>query len=98
MQVLRRLEGAYALLITSSHFPGELVATRRGSPLMFGVRNSRSADRRRFRALADLQGDCFGDSALECFIASDDKALIEHTRVRAPHSLLRCENSWLCSW
>lgn len=37
--VFRELEGAYALLIKSSHYPGEVVATRRGSPLIVGVKS-----------------------------------------------------------
>jgi glutamine---fructose-6-phosphate transaminase (isomerizing) len=37
MAVLQRLEGAYAILIRSSHYPGQLVACKRGSPLIFGL-------------------------------------------------------------
>ncbi|EPX72587.1 glutamine-fructose-6-phosphate transaminase [Schizosaccharomyces octosporus yFS286] len=40
--VFRELEGAYALLIKSSHYPGEIVATRRGSPLIVGVKSSQN--------------------------------------------------------
>uniref|UniRef100_A0A7N6BHN4 glutamine--fructose-6-phosphate transaminase (isomerizing) n=1 Tax=Anabas testudineus TaxID=64144 RepID=A0A7N6BHN4_ANATE len=32
-------EGAFALVFKSRHFPGEAVATRRGSPLLIGVRS-----------------------------------------------------------
>lgn len=35
--VCERLEGSYALLVVSSLHPGELVATRRGSPLVIGL-------------------------------------------------------------
>jgi glutamine---fructose-6-phosphate transaminase (isomerizing) len=38
MEVLKRLEGAYAILVRSSHYPGEMVACKRGSPLIFGVK------------------------------------------------------------
>lgn len=38
MEVLSQLEGASALLFKSSHYPGELVACRRGSPLIVGLR------------------------------------------------------------
>lgn len=38
MEVMGQLEGAYALLVKSRHFPGELVACKRGSPLILGVR------------------------------------------------------------
>ena len=33
-----QLEGAYALLVKSRHYPGELVACKRGSPLILGLR------------------------------------------------------------
>lgn len=37
-EVVKQLEGAYALLIKSSVYPGELVACRRGSPLILGMK------------------------------------------------------------
>lgn len=37
-QVLCELEGSYGLLIKSNHFPGEICATRKGSPLLVGVK------------------------------------------------------------
>lgn len=36
--VVKQLEGAYALAFKSKHFPGECVATRRGSPLLIGIK------------------------------------------------------------
>lgn len=38
MEVFSQLEGASALLFKSSHYPGQMVACRRGSPLIVGVR------------------------------------------------------------
>ncbi|XP_066573046.1 glutamine--fructose-6-phosphate aminotransferase [isomerizing] 2 isoform X2 [Amia ocellicauda] len=38
-RVIQQLEGAFALVFKSSHYPGEAVATRRGSPLLIGVRS-----------------------------------------------------------
>ncbi|KAJ1349690.1 Glucosamine--fructose-6-phosphate aminotransferase 1 [Parelaphostrongylus tenuis] len=38
--VVQQLEGAFALAFKSSNFPGQLVATRRGSPLVFGIKSS----------------------------------------------------------
>ncbi|XP_065578223.1 glutamine--fructose-6-phosphate aminotransferase [isomerizing] 2-like isoform X2 [Artemia franciscana] len=38
-QVIQQLEGAFALCFKSYHFPGELVATRRGSPLLIGIKS-----------------------------------------------------------
>lgn len=37
-QVIQQLEGAFALAFKSKHFPGECVATRRGSPLLVGIK------------------------------------------------------------
>ena len=38
LEVMGHLEGAYALLVKSRHYPGELVACKRGSPLILGLR------------------------------------------------------------
>ncbi|BES94933.1 Glucosamine-fructose-6-phosphate aminotransferase [Nesidiocoris tenuis] len=35
---ISQLEGAFALCFKSTHFPGECVATRRGSPLLVGIK------------------------------------------------------------
>jgi glucosamine--fructose-6-phosphate aminotransferase (isomerizing) len=33
-------EGSYALVFKSRHFPGEMVATRHGSPMMIGIKSA----------------------------------------------------------
>lgn len=38
MEVMHQLEGAYALLFKSPHYPNEIVACKRGSPLLMGVK------------------------------------------------------------
>ncbi|KAG5844209.1 hypothetical protein ANANG_G00159800 [Anguilla anguilla] len=38
-RVIQQLEGAFALVFKSIHYQGEAVATRRGSPLLIGVRS-----------------------------------------------------------
>ncbi|XP_032996121.1 glutamine--fructose-6-phosphate aminotransferase [isomerizing] 2 isoform X2 [Lacerta agilis] len=38
-RVIHQLEGAFALVFKSIHYPGEAIATRRGSPLLIGVRS-----------------------------------------------------------
>ncbi|KAL0974015.1 hypothetical protein UPYG_G00214270 [Umbra pygmaea] len=38
-RVIQQLEGAFALVFKSCNYPGEAVATRRGSPLLIGVRS-----------------------------------------------------------
>jgi glucosamine 6-phosphate synthetase-like amidotransferase/phosphosugar isomerase protein len=36
MEVVSQLEGAFALLIRSTRFPDELMAAKKGSPLLVG--------------------------------------------------------------
>lgn len=38
--VIQQLEGAFALAFKSSRFPGQLVASRRGSPLLVGIKSN----------------------------------------------------------
>ncbi|KAL2536711.1 glutamine-fructose-6-phosphate transaminase (isomerizing) [Forsythia ovata] len=40
IEVMRHLEGAYALIFKSRHYPNELIACKRGSPLLLGVKVS----------------------------------------------------------
>lgn len=40
-QVLHELEGSYGLLVKLVHFPGEVCGTRKGLPLLVGVKTSR---------------------------------------------------------
>lgn len=116
MEVLKRLEGAYAILIRSSHYPGEVIACKRGSPLICGiqvaspptlaptesnheVRNACANNRPGIgTSLAAASSACksvarLGSFAhmshsldramwapsLECWIASDASAVVEHT-------------------
>ncbi|KAK5132467.1 glutamine--fructose-6-phosphate transaminase (isomerizing) [Meristemomyces frigidus] len=39
--VIKELQGAFGLLLKSVHFPGEVVAARKGSPLVVGVRTEK---------------------------------------------------------
>ncbi|QIW99931.1 hypothetical protein AMS68_005449 [Peltaster fructicola] len=39
--VIKELQGAFGLLLKSVHFPGEVVAARKGSPLVVGVKTAR---------------------------------------------------------
>ena len=39
LDVLSELDGAYGLLVKSSHYPGELVAAKKGSPLIIGIKD-----------------------------------------------------------
>lgn len=40
--VLRELQGAYGMLIKSTHFKNELIATKKGSPLLIGIKSDNS--------------------------------------------------------
>eukprot|EP00037_Helgoeca_nana_P010437 m.91808 g.91808 ORF g.91808 m.91808 type:complete len:698 (-) comp20205_c0_seq1:700-2793(-) len=40
-EVISQLEGSFALVFKSSHYPGIAIATRRGSPLLIGIRSDR---------------------------------------------------------
>ncbi|GMM32324.1 glutamine--fructose-6-phosphate transaminase (isomerizing) [Martiniozyma asiatica (nom. inval.)] len=39
-EVLSNLEGSYGLMVKSVHYPNEIVATRKGSPLLIGVKTN----------------------------------------------------------
>ncbi|SAM04280.1 hypothetical protein [Absidia glauca] len=39
--VAKELEGSFAFIFKSTHFPNEIVATRRGSPLLVGVKTAK---------------------------------------------------------
>ncbi|KAI9209901.1 uncharacterized protein BJ171DRAFT_557527 [Polychytrium aggregatum] len=39
--VCKELEGAFAIIVKSTHFPDEVIATRRGSPLLIGVKTQK---------------------------------------------------------
>lgn len=41
-ETISQLEGSFALVFKSIHFPNQLVATRRGSPLLVGIKRKRS--------------------------------------------------------
>ncbi|TPX31857.1 glutamine---fructose-6-phosphate transaminase (isomerizing) [Synchytrium microbalum] len=71
--VCSQLEGAFAFIFKSSkHFPGELVACRRGSPLLLGVKTTRK-----------LKVD-FVDVEVETDMASLDTAANGFLGVEAP--------------
>ncbi|KAG2485969.1 hypothetical protein HYH03_015293 [Edaphochlamys debaryana] len=80
MEVLKKLEGAYAVLVKSTHYPGELVACKRGSPMILGIREAPGTRRTSFNRLHDAADTKWRHESIECFIASDASAVIEHTK------------------
>ncbi|KAG5511221.1 hypothetical protein JKF63_07163 [Porcisia hertigi] len=77
LELSRLVEGAYALLIKSIYFPGQLVASRKGSPLMVGVRQT-DRDGNVIKLYTYDSPD--PSKPLEVFFASDSNSFAEHTR------------------
>ncbi|MCO5607481.1 hypothetical protein L7F22_061677 [Adiantum nelumboides] len=78
MEVMRQLEGAYALIFKSPYFPNELVACKRGSPLLLGVKEA--GDK---RSDTYVEGDLLAKDhgkPKEYYFASDANAIVEHTK------------------
>lgn len=73
LEVLSKCEGAYGLLLKSAHYPGELVACKRGSPLLLGIKTSTQSHQASPRNYTSFDG------GFEAFIASDASAIVEHT-------------------
>ncbi|XP_076952136.1 glutamine--fructose-6-phosphate aminotransferase [isomerizing] 1-like [Bidens hawaiensis] len=79
LEVMRHLEGAYALIFKSKHYPNELIACKRGSPLLLGVKEF---------AKGQSNGTSYNDMKFisknghpkELFLSSDAHALVEHTK------------------
>ncbi|XP_019431214.1 PREDICTED: glutamine--fructose-6-phosphate aminotransferase [isomerizing] 2-like isoform X1 [Lupinus angustifolius] len=79
LEVMRHLEGAYALIFKSRHYPNELIACKRGSPLLLGVKEMRENQE---------NGSAFEDNTFmskdghpkELFLSSDAHAVVEHTK------------------
>ncbi|KEG12615.1 putative glucosamine-fructose-6-phosphate aminotransferase [Trypanosoma grayi] len=73
-KVTAMVEGAYALLIKSTHFPGELIACRKSSPLMVGIRREGGGEGGSSKSGTKALGPC------EIYFASDVNSFIDHTR------------------
>ncbi|XVE76762.1 hypothetical protein DITRI_Ditri13aG0007000 [Diplodiscus trichospermus] len=78
LEVMRHLEGAYALIFKSRYYPNELVACKRGSPLLLGVKEF-SEDISGGASFLDLKISENGYPK-ELFLSSDASALVEHTK------------------
>ena len=84
-RVVSQLEGAFALVFKSTLYPNEIVAVRRGSPLLVGIKSERDVhvDKVHIKYGSGTHTDdkafnVAGQSA-EYFFSSDASALIEHT-------------------
>uniref|UniRef100_A0A4W5M5I7 glutamine--fructose-6-phosphate transaminase (isomerizing) n=1 Tax=Hucho hucho TaxID=62062 RepID=A0A4W5M5I7_9TELE len=92
-RVTQQLEGAFVLVFKSVHYPGEAVGTRRGGPLLIGVKSDHKLSTDHIPILyrsCKLLGNCslsdtchtlFAEEkkSVEYYFASDASAVIEHT-------------------
>ncbi|XP_062159408.1 glutamine--fructose-6-phosphate aminotransferase [isomerizing] 1 [Alnus glutinosa] len=79
LEVMRHLEGAYALIFKSRHYPNELIACKRGSPLVLGVKELME-DTSNGSAFHDDKFVSKNGNPKELFLSSDANALVEHTK------------------
>ncbi|KZV14837.1 Glutamine-fructose-6-phosphate transaminase (isomerizing)s,sugar binding,transaminase isoform 1 [Dorcoceras hygrometricum] len=79
-EVMRQLEGAYALIFKSRHYPNELIACKRGSPLLLGVKEitEETSDGAFFNGANKFLSR--NGKPKELFLSSDASALVEHTK------------------
>lgn len=78
-EVMRQLEGAYALIFKSPLYPNELVACKRGSTLILGVKELTDNENRR-KAYYDVKSLTKNGQPKELFFSSDLCAIVEHTK------------------
>uniref|UniRef100_A0A8C2HSQ9 glutamine--fructose-6-phosphate transaminase (isomerizing) n=1 Tax=Cyprinus carpio TaxID=7962 RepID=A0A8C2HSQ9_CYPCA len=85
-RVIKQLEGAFALVFKSIHFPGVAVATRRGSPLLIGVRSQSELSTEQIPVQyncgkSEKSGNCIILNHLTLFpaLSNNPFAIIEHT-------------------
>ncbi|KAI4302059.1 hypothetical protein L6164_035277 [Bauhinia variegata] len=79
LEVMRHLEGAYALIFKSRHYPNELIACKRGSPLLLGVKEL-TENMGNGSAFEDNKFLLKNGHPRELFLSSDANAVIEHTK------------------
>ncbi|QCE12467.1 glucosamine--fructose-6-phosphate aminotransferase [Vigna unguiculata] len=79
LEVMRHLEGAYALIFKSLHYPNELIACKRGSPLLLGVKDL-TENKGNGSAFEDDKFLSKDDKPKELFLSSDANAVVEHTK------------------
>ncbi|XP_073038621.1 glutamine--fructose-6-phosphate aminotransferase [isomerizing] 1-like [Primulina eburnea] len=79
LEVMRHLEGAYALVFKSRHYPNELIACKRGSPLLLGVKEL-TEQTNNGTSFNDVKYLSSNGQPKEFFFSSDASALVEHTK------------------
>ncbi|KAI5283496.1 glutamine--fructose-6-phosphate transaminase (isomerizing), partial [Ascosphaera aggregata] len=76
--VVKELQGAFGLLLKSVHFPHEIIAARKGSPLVIGVRTGKKMK------VDFVDVEYSEDSALPAEQASQHSALKKSSNLLAP--------------
>eukprot|EP01062_Namystynia_karyoxenos_P058500 TRINITY_DN50026_c0_g1_i1.p1 TRINITY_DN50026_c0_g1~~TRINITY_DN50026_c0_g1_i1.p1 ORF type:complete len:704 (+),score=265.32 TRINITY_DN50026_c0_g1_i1:110-2113(+) len=76
MEAMGQLEGAFALVVKSVRYPGEVVCCKRGSPLIVGIRREDEM----YEQPSPSRVERPDHVPKELFFASDASAIIEHTR------------------
>jgi glucosamine--fructose-6-phosphate aminotransferase (isomerizing) len=71
MEVMDLTHGAYAMVFQSPHYPGQLVACKKGSPLIVGIK-------REGQETTHLGDD--STTPTQFYFASDISALVDHTK------------------
>ncbi|KAK2415544.1 Glutamine--fructose-6-phosphate aminotransferase [isomerizing] 2 [Trifolium repens] len=79
LEVMRHLEGAYALIFKSVHYPNELIACKRGSPLLLGVKEL-TENKENGSAFEENKFLSKDGKPKELFLSSDANAVVEHTK------------------
>jgi hypothetical protein len=84
--LMTQLEGSFALVFKSTHYPMQLVATRRGSPLLVGIKPNMQLSNERLPAsllarCAFLVGDLYSKMPLVPTPARLTRALEASRRV-----------------
>ncbi|KAG9488895.1 glutamine--fructose-6-phosphate aminotransferase [isomerizing] 1 isoform X2 [Eleutherodactylus coqui] len=80
-RVIQQLEGAFALVFKSVHYPGQAVGTRRGSPLLMGVRSEHKLSTDHipilYRSGLEKKGSCTLPrvDSTTCLFPVDEKAV-----------------------
>ncbi|XP_048474722.1 glutamine--fructose-6-phosphate aminotransferase [isomerizing] 1 isoform X2 [Rhincodon typus] len=80
-RVIQQLEGAFALVLKSIHYPGEAVGTRRGGPLLIGVRSEHRLSTDHipvlYRSGKDKKGNCSlpRTDSTTCLFPVEEKAV-----------------------
>uniref|UniRef100_UPI00193A46AA glutamine--fructose-6-phosphate aminotransferase [isomerizing] 2-like n=1 Tax=Styela clava TaxID=7725 RepID=UPI00193A46AA len=92
-RVIQQIEGAFAFVFKSRHYPGQCIATRRGSPLLIGIRSESkittdsipiyySSAMKPTLERTESRSEVVTQDAeggIEFYFASDASAIIEHT-------------------